>query len=56
MLELVRHWVAFKFDRRGVTALEYAIIAGVVGAVIIAGFTTLGRDISTNMTDIAGKL
>ncbi len=56
MLALVRHWVAFKFDRRGVTALEYAIIAGLVGAVVVGGFTTLGSNISTKISAVAGML
>ena len=56
MLDLLRHWVAFKFDRRGVTALEYAIIAGLVGAVVVGGFTTLGSSISSKITGVAGQL
>ena len=32
------HWVAFVRDRRGVTALEYAIIAGVLGTALVTAF------------------
>jgi pilus assembly protein Flp/PilA len=33
-------------DRKGVTALEYGILAGLIACVIIAAATTLGTDIS----------
>ena len=49
---------ALQADRRGVTALEYALIAAVVAGVVVTAFTTLGTDISTKVgalaTDIAG--
>jgi pilus assembly protein Flp/PilA len=45
-----------KSDRRGVTALEYALIAGVVVATVVVGFTTLGTDISTKFTNIGGQV
>ncbi len=35
-----------KTERRGVTAVEYAIIAGVVAMVIVVAFTALGTSIS----------
>ena len=34
-------------DRRAVTALEYGIIAGVLGLVLISIFTTFGSKLST---------
>jgi Flp pilus assembly pilin Flp len=34
-------------SRRGVTALEYAVIAGVVGIGLVAAFTTFYADVST---------
>lgn len=43
-------------DRRGVTALEYALIAGVLATVLITAFTTLGTDLSTALTAMAGKI
>jgi pilus assembly protein Flp/PilA len=33
-------------DRKAVTALEYGLIAALIGVVIIAAVTTLGTDIS----------
>ncbi len=42
-----------KSDERGVTAIEYALIAALIGVVIIAGATTLGANISSKFTAIA---
>jgi len=36
-----------KTDQRGVTALEYAMIAGLIAAVIAGGVTTLGTHLNT---------
>jgi len=43
-------------DRKGVTALEYGILAGLIGAVVIAGATTLGADISALFGRIAATI
>ncbi len=36
-----------KTDRRGVTALEYGLIAGLIAVVIIGAVTTVGGNLST---------
>lgn len=43
-------------DRKGVTALEYALIAGLVAVVIIGGVSTLGRNISSVFTTVANSI
>ncbi len=43
-------------DRKGVTALEYGLIAAVMGALIVIAFTTLGGDLGTAFSDIGGLL
>jgi pilus assembly protein Flp/PilA len=43
-------------DRKGVTALEYGILAGLIGVVVIGGATTLGADISAQFAAIGAKL
>lgn len=43
----------FKGDRRGVTALEYGLIAAVIAVVIIAGASQLGNQIGTTFNTIA---
>ncbi len=34
-------------DRRAVTSIEYALIAAVMGALVVNGFTTLGTKMNT---------
>ena len=56
MLEYVKTWIELKSDRRAVTALEYALIAGVLVATILIGFQTLATDLSTKFSNIGGSL
>jgi pilus assembly protein Flp/PilA len=51
-----------KKDRRGVTALEYGLIAAVIGGVVITAATTFGNaltnaytSLGTTLTTEAGK-
>jgi pilus assembly protein Flp/PilA len=39
-------------DKRGVTALEYGMIAGLIAVVVVGGFTTLGTHLSTVVSQI----
>jgi pilus assembly protein Flp/PilA len=43
-------------DGRGVTAMEYGLIAGLVAVVIIGSVTTLGTSLSTTFATVAGAL
>ncbi len=43
-------------DRRGVTALEYGIIAGVLGLALITIFKTFGGKLSTLFAGIGGSI
>jgi Flp pilus assembly pilin Flp len=43
-------------DRRGVTALEYGIIAGVLGLSLIAIFKSFGGHLSTLFAGIGGSI
>ena len=45
-----------KADRRGVTALEYGLLASLVAVVLAAGATTLGTKLSGLFTAIAGSI
>ncbi len=49
----IRHLIK---DRDGVTALEYGIIAGVLGLTLIVIFTTFGGKLSTLFTTIGTKI
>ena len=46
----------FRKDENGATAIEYALIAGLIGVVIIAGATTLGNNISSKFTSVGSKV
>jgi len=53
MYELMRtSFLRLKRDDRGVTAVEYAVVAGVLVAVIGVAFTALG----TNLSSFLGAL
>ncbi|MHC5230684.1 Flp family type IVb pilin [Brucella sp. LJL56] len=50
---MTKFFARFRKDESGATAIEYALIAGLVAVVIITGATTLGTTISQKFTDIA---
>ena len=56
MYEYLKTWIELKTDRRAVTALEYALIAGVIVATIVIGFTTLANDMSNKFSNIGQSL
>jgi pilus assembly protein Flp/PilA len=43
-------------DRRGVTAIEYALIAALIAVAAIAAFTLVGTRLSTTFSTVGGKL
>ena len=43
-------------DERGVTALEYGLIAGLVAVVIVTSVKALGSTLTTTFTSIAAAL
>ena len=47
---------ALKSNKKGASAAEYALILAVLGAVIIAGLTTLGKGISNAFNKTAVTL
>ncbi len=47
---------ALQGDKQGVTALEYGLIAAVLGAAVITAFTTFGSGLKDFFTDVVGKL
>jgi pilus assembly protein Flp/PilA len=45
-----------RHDDRGVTALEYGLIAAVMGALVVTAFTTFGGDMGTAFATIGTLL
>lgn len=43
-------------DRKGITALEYGILAAIMVAALVAGFGTVTGNLTTLFTSIGGKL
>jgi pilus assembly protein Flp/PilA len=46
----------FLRDNRGVTALEYGLIAGLIALLIVGGVTTIGTKLQTVFNDIANAI
>ncbi|OAN98140.1 hypothetical protein A8B74_00555 [Sulfitobacter geojensis] len=46
----------FAKDEDGATAIEYALMVALVGAVIIVGVTSLGESSRDKFTDVSGKI
>lgn len=46
----------FAKDESGATAIEYGLIAALIGLAIVVGATTLGNNLSDQFNNIAGKL
>jgi pilus assembly protein Flp/PilA len=56
MFELLNTFKAMVRDERGVTALEYGLIAGLVAVVIVTSVTALGTTLNTTFAAIAAAL
>ena len=46
----------FLRDERGATAIEYGLIAGLIGVVVISAVTTVGTKVSNQFTAIGNSL
>ena len=46
----------FAHDASGATAIEYGLIASLIAVVIIAAVTTVGTNLKTTFTEVAGNL
>jgi pilus assembly protein Flp/PilA len=56
MLMFLKNLNALRQDERGVTALEYGLIAGLVAVVIVTSVTALGTKLTSTFTLIAAAL
>lgn len=46
----------FMKDESGATAIEYGLIAGLIGVVIITAVGSVGKNVSSQFAKIAGNL
>lgn len=56
MPDLIRRFAIALQSRRGVTALEYGLIAAVIGGVVITAATTFGDSLSAAYGTIGSAL
>jgi len=56
MLEYMRTWLALRLDKRGVTAMEYGLIASLIAVVIIIAVTQVGTKLTATFNAIAAAL
>ncbi len=56
MLTHLKIWMGLRSDRRAVTALEYAMIAGLVVIIIAVGFGYYASNLPTKFNDIGSSL
>ncbi len=56
MIYFLRMWLALRSDRRGVTAIEYGLIAALIAAVIITIMGALGTSLTAAFTTIDNAL
>lgn len=52
MLYLMSKYESLKSDRRGVTALEYAVVAAVVIAAVVTAYGTFGTALSEKISGL----
>jgi len=51
-----RPWLQLWAEQRGITAIEYSLIAGVLVVTIVLGFQALMTDLSDSFSNIGGSL
>jgi pilus assembly protein Flp/PilA len=56
MIEIYKAARALVTDRKGVTALEYGLIASLIAVAIVGAITGLGTKLSTVFTNITADL
>jgi len=56
MLDYARTWLALRFDKRGVTAMEYGLIASLIAVAIIGAVTLVGTKLQATFAAISAQL
>jgi Flp pilus assembly pilin Flp len=56
VLNYAKLWLTLRADRKAVTALEYGLIAGVIVATIMFGFTLLADDLSQQFQSVGNTV
>ncbi len=56
MDKLIVRALTFKADRKAVTALEYGIIASILGLVLVTIFSSFGSKLSTLFSSVGASI
>lgn len=56
MIEYLKTWLQLRNDERGVTMLEYGLIAALIAVVCITAVSTLGNNLDTVFTNVASHV
>jgi Flp pilus assembly pilin Flp len=56
VLDYAKLWLTLVANRQAVTALEYGLIAGVIVATIMFGFTLLADDLSQQFQSVGNAV
>lgn len=56
MVPYLTCWCGLKLDRRAVTALEYAVIGGIIVVMVAAGFNEFALQESDKFSNIAAGI
>ena len=56
MFEYLMTWTQLHTDRRGVTALEYGLIAALIAGGIVTAVALVGTNLTGTFTSLAGKV
>jgi pilus assembly protein Flp/PilA len=56
MFEYIMAWTGLHADRRGVTALEYGLIAALIAGVIVTAVALVGTNMTATFTTLANKI
>jgi len=56
MLACLSGWLPLRMDKRGVTALEYGLIAGAIVVVIAVTVLGMGQSVETTFQNVAAIL
>ncbi|HTI79308.1 MAG TPA: hypothetical protein VL614_02535 [Acetobacteraceae bacterium] len=56
MVSYLSAWCGLALDRRAITSLEYALIAGVLVATIVVGFNVFAGDLSDRFNTVAAGI
>lgn len=52
----LRLWLKFLRDRKGATAIEYGLMAALIGVAIIGGARTLGQSLNNQLNCVASAV